>query len=149
MYEIDKVDRSMELFIFDIYIAIQKIKKTSNRFSNAQDLLHDFTSWDSTIREFEIVGEASKYLLKDALLSKQYQEVVDFRNQITHEYFGIDQDVAWTIIHADLMPFEAVIVELIDGIEQDLKDELISTYIQDNKYLDFVVEALENLKGCA
>ena len=147
MYDINKVSRSIELFIFDIYIAIQKIKKTSSGFNNAQDLLHDFTSWDSTIREFEIIGEASKYLLKDALLSKQYQEVVDFRNQITHEYFGIDQDVVWMIIHADLMPFEEVIVELIDSLEQDLKDEFINTYIQDNQYLDFVVEALENLRG--
>ncbi len=32
-------------------------KKTSDEFDNAQNLLHDFRSWDSVIREFEIIGE--------------------------------------------------------------------------------------------
>ena len=146
MYDIDRVDRNVELFIFDVYIAIQKIKKVSTGFDNVQNLLHDFTSWDSVIREFEIIGEASKYLLRDSLLSGHYQEVVDFRNQITHEYFGIDQDVVWTIIHVDLIPFEGVIVQLIDNIERKLKNELIDAFIDDNRYLDFVVKALENLK---
>ena len=145
MFDINKVDRNIELFIFDIYVAIQKIKKVSSRYNNVRELLYDFTSWDSVIREFEIIGEASKYLLKDALLSKHYQEVVDFRNQITHEYFGIDQDVVWTIIHVDLIPFEEVIIGLIDNIEQDLKNELINTFIEDNNYLDFVVESLKEL----
>lgn len=76
-------------------------------------------AWDSVIREFEIIGEASKYLLRDKLLESQYQEVVDFRNQITHAYFGI---------------------------ESTLKQELIDSCIEDNKYLDFVVSALEKLR---
>ena len=71
--------------------------------------------------------------------------MVDFRNQITHEYFGIDQDVVWTIIHVDLVPFEEVIVGLMDNIEPDLKDELVNAYIEDNSYLNFVVEALKEL----
>ena len=67
MFDITKVDRETELFIFDIYIASLKIKKVASNFNNVQDLLHNFTSWDSIIREFEIIGEASKYLLKDDL----------------------------------------------------------------------------------
>jgi len=145
MFDINKVDRDIELFIFDIYVAIQKIKKVSSAFDNVEDLLHNFTSWDSVIREFEIIGEASKYLLRDSLLEKQYQEIVDFRNQITHEYFGIDQDIVWIIIHNDLVPFEKIIIELISNLEADLKQELIDSFIEDNSYLDFVVKALKEL----
>ena len=145
MYDINKVDRNVELFIFDIYIAIQKIKKVSIGFDNVRELLYDFTSWDSVIREFEIIGEASKYLLRESLLSKHYQEVIDFRNQITHEYFGIDQDIVWAIIHIDMAPFEEVIKDLIDNIKPELKDELINSFIEDNSYLNFIVEALKEL----
>ena len=67
MFDINKIDRDIELFIFDIYVAIQKIKKVVDKFDNAQNLLYDFTSWDSVIREFQIIGEASKYLLRDEL----------------------------------------------------------------------------------
>tara|TARA_B100001063_G_C16661268_1_gene501205 strand:+ start:355 stop:801 length:447 start_codon:yes stop_codon:yes gene_type:complete len=147
MFDINKVDRNIELFIFDIYIAMLKIRKVSSEFNNVQDLLHNFTSWDSVIREFEIIGEASKYLLRDKLLSKDYQVIVDFRNQITHEYFGIDPDIVWTITNTDLNKFENIILELINKTEPTLKEELIESFVEDNKYLDFVVYSLKGLEN--
>lgn len=146
MFNIDKVDREIKLFIFDIFIAIQKIKRVSSKFDNVQDLLHSFTSWDSVIREFEIIGEASKYLLRDRLIEKNHRRIVDFRNQILHEYFGIDHEIVWGVIHQKLESFEKDIIELISKIEPNLKQELIDSFIEDNSYLDFIVEALKSLK---
>ena len=145
MFNINNVDRNIELFIFDIYIAIQKITKVSNKFNNVQDLLYDFMAWDSVVREFEIIGEATKYLLRDQLLEKNYQEVVDFRNQIIHAYFGIDQDIVWEIINNDLKHFEQIIKSLILNIEPNLKQELIESFIEDNYYLDFIIKSLKEL----
>lgn len=146
MFDINKVDRGVELFIFDIYIAILKIKKVSTKFNNVQDLLYSFTDWDSIIREFEIIGEASKYLLRDNLLDAYYRRMVDFRNNITHEYFGIDQNIVWEIIHKKLDDIEVIILELIENIELNLKQELIESFIEDNNYLNFVVDKLKNIK---
>ncbi len=146
MFDTDKVDRNVEMFIFDIFVAITKIKQVANEFDNVQMLLHDFRSWDSIIREFEIVGEASKHLLKSNLLDNKYQAVVDFRNYITHEYFGINQDRVWNIIYSELHDFENIILNIIKKIEPALKQELIDSFIEDNNYLDFIVEALSNLR---
>ena len=145
MFDINKVDRNIELFIFDIFIAVQKIQKVSSKFDNVDDLLHSVTDWDSVIREFEIIGEASKYLLRDKLVENSNQRIVDFRNQITHEYFGIDQDIVWGIINQKLTIFEQTIIELIKNIEPNLKQELIESFIEDNYYLDFIIEALREL----
>jgi len=71
---------------------------------------------------------------------------VDFRNQITHEYFGIDQDIVWSIIHQKLGLLKKDIITLTDNIEATLKIELIEAFIEDNKYLDFVVYALKKLE---
>lgn len=146
MFNIDKVDRNIEFFVFDVFVAIQKIRKVTGDFNNPQDLLYNFTSWDSVIREFEIIGEASKYLLKQELLTKDYQVVVDFRNHITHEYFGVDSNIVWATINIDLGPYESIIIKIIHDIKPDLKQELIESFIEDNNYLDFVVKALEELK---
>jgi len=146
MFDVNKSSRNIELFIFDIYIAILKIKKVASKFNNGEDLLHSFIDWDSVIREFEIIGEASKHLLEHNLLDKQYRRIVDFRNHITHQYFGIDQNIVWEIINQKLEDIENIVLDLIQNIEPKLKQELIESFIEDNKYLDFVVEKLEELK---
>ena len=146
MFDVNKSSRNIELFIFDIYIAILKIKKVASKFNNGEDLLHSFIDWDSVIREFEIIGEASKHLFEHNLLDKQYRRIVDFRNHITHQYFGIDQNIVWEIINQKLEDIENIVLDLIQNIEPKLKQELIESFIEDNKYLDFVVEKLEELK---
>ena len=138
--------RVIEMFIFDTYIAILKIQETSSRYKNAQELLYDYNSWDSIIREFTIIGEATKYLIKENLIDNSHQIVVDFRNIIIHEYFGIDIDEVWNIIHDDLEDFKNAILLLIKSIKPDLKNRLISAYEQDNKHLKFIINNLEDLK---
>ena len=118
----------------------------AEEFDKADNLKYDFKSWDSVIREFEIIGEAGKYLLKGKLLSQNYQVLVDFRNKITHEYFAIDEDVVWSIIHVELDDIENVVLVLINKIESNLKKELIESFIVDNNYLDFVVKELKALR---
>lgn len=146
MFNIGRNDRNSELFVFDIFVAIQKIKKVSSQFDNVQALLHNFTSWDSVLREFEIIGEECKYLLRDKLIETKYRRIVDFKNQISHGYFGIDPDIVWAIIHQKLEPFENDIINLISKLESNLKKELIDSFIEDNSYLDFVVQALNDLR---
>ncbi|WP_027390065.1 HepT-like ribonuclease domain-containing protein [Chrysiogenes arsenatis] len=145
MFSHSKGDRKIELFVFDAFIAILKIKKVASKFDNAQSLLHSFTDWDSVIREFEIAGEASKHLLQNKFLNKSYQEVVDFRNHITHQYFGIDADIVWAIIGNDLHDFEQALIQLIENMKPELKRELITAFIEDNRYLDFVVQTLTEI----
>ena len=138
--------RVSELFLFDIFVAIQKIKYTTVKFENGESLLHDFISWDSVIREFEIIGEATNRLIEKGLLPDEYRVVVDFRNRIAHGYFGIEPELVWLIATQDLSPFEKTIRYLIGQIDDRLKSELIDAYQNDNQYLDFLIEALEKLK---
>ena len=43
-------DRKVEFFIVDIFIAIDKIKRYSSKFTNGEDLLHSELEWDGVIR---------------------------------------------------------------------------------------------------
>ncbi len=146
MFDIENVDRRVEMFIFDIFVAIHKIKFVVKDFEDGDKLLYSWKEWDTVIREFEIIGEASKYLLKDKLLDKNYQIVVDFRNKISHNYFGIDPDIVLNIGKFDINELLFTIVDLIHSIDEPLKTELIDSFIEDNKYLDFIVKELKDLK---
>jgi uncharacterized protein with HEPN domain len=73
----------------------------------------------SITRKFKIIGEASKYLLKENILPQEHRAIVDFRNVIVHKYFGIDSQEVYGIIHNDLKEFNQMIVKTIEGIEGD------------------------------
>ena len=73
--------RITEMFLFDIYIAILKIKNSAKNFSNVQDLLYSYAHWDSVIREFEIIGEASKHLIDSKILKfRVWHQISNFVN---------------------------------------------------------------------
>ncbi len=60
-------------------------------------------NWDATIRQFEIIGEATGKLLKLGVVSgNDLRFIVDFRNKIVHEYFGIDEEIVFDIIKRGL-----------------------------------------------
>jgi uncharacterized protein with HEPN domain len=138
--------RADEIFLFDIYIAMLKIEHVVNQFKNSHELFYDFVSWDSVIREFEIIGEATNRLLKLHVLDDDSRVVVDFRNLLIHHYFGIDPDEVWNVVEDNIPQYKNVIVEKIKVIDDKLKSEMIDTLCVEFSYIDFVVENLEKLR---
>jgi uncharacterized protein with HEPN domain len=138
--------RAAEIFLFDIYVAISKIQIVCDKFDDADDLLHDFVSWDSVIREFEIIGEATKVCIRNGLIDDVYKIVVDFRNKITHHYFGIDNEAVWNIVYTNLSDYKVYILKKIQTMEDmDLKYELLKATKVDNRNYKQVTEQLENI----
>jgi len=94
--------RSVELFIVDIILADFRINEYLRGVVDAEHLRQDSMRWDATIRQLEIVGEAMGNILKDDVLAAAapdyFRKVVNFRNTITHGYFGIDADEVWSVI---------------------------------------------------
>jgi len=139
------VCRRSEFFVFDIYVAILKIEWVSSKYHDPFSLRKSFVEWDSVIREFEIIGEATRRLIQYAVLNREFKGVVGFRNVIVHEYFGIDPEEVWNVIHRDLPSFKEAICSLIMKIDLDLRKELIDAFVEENKHLDFIVSALKDL----
>ena len=138
--------RNKELFLFDILIAILKIKHYANDYTDAQSLKYDFKTWDAVIREFEIIGEATNHLIKLKHFSKNKREIVDFRNILIHEYFGIDADEIWGIIKNFLDEYQVDIKKDILKMDQKDKSSLINQLIEENRHIDFICQKLEDLK---
>jgi len=139
--------RFWEFFLFDILVAILKIKEVAKNFRNAEELKRDFVAWDSVIREFEIIGEATGKLTKAGILPRECQEIVDFRSLLIHHYFGIDAEEVWNVIQNDLDNFARTITDRISALTDTLRQEIIQDLIEENRHLHFVVEFLKNLSS--
>jgi uncharacterized protein with HEPN domain len=101
--------------------------------------------FDATMRELEIIGEASNHLIKNKLLDKQWQIVVDFRNVIIHEYFGIDIDEIWEVIKIHLLEFEKEITIVMKSSNQDTIKKVIKSALVDYKYSQDTIGFLNKL----
>jgi uncharacterized protein with HEPN domain len=138
--------RDAEFYFIDIFIAIYKIELYTSNFSSGEDLLYSMLEWDATIRELEIIGEATNSLIKlEVLENKKYRKIVDFRNTIIHGYFGIDEDEVWSVVTTKLTLFAKELKSII--IEKDISvtDVIACAKVESIKNKKLVV-FLENLK---
>jgi uncharacterized protein with HEPN domain len=97
-------DRNYQLYLADIRDSGQAIQSYVKNLE-FEDFCVDRMRYAAVIREFEIIGEAVGKLPEN--IKAQYQEVPwreikDFRNILTHEYFGVDLRIVWNAIHQDL-----------------------------------------------
>ncbi len=140
------MSRISELFLFDILVAIAKIEETCKNFNSASELKYSYMAWDSVVREFEIIGEATKNLIDSGLMDKSKREIVNFRNVLIHEYFGIDEDEVFDIAKNRLSELKKIIISKIEIIDTKLKEELIIDFIDENRHLDFVMATIDLIR---
>jgi uncharacterized protein with HEPN domain len=72
----------------------------------------------SVEREFITIGEAAAALSRTAPIMfddiTQARRIVDFRNQLTHEYPSVDDELVWAIIEHDVEPLRGEVAALLD-----------------------------------
>jgi uncharacterized protein with HEPN domain len=51
--------------------------------------------------------------MKDRFPDVPWQDIKDFRNLLTHEYFGIDLQIVWNTIESDLPQLLAAVKEML------------------------------------
>jgi len=143
----NKKQRDLELFIVDVFVAIHKIRLYIKPFETAENLRYDSLHWDATIRELELIGEALSNLLDDdefaKVAPKYFRKVVNFRNAISHGYFGIDEEEVWKIIKNKL---ELLIKDMLEISNQFINlERAIKTQILDYEKLKDI-QTVEYLK---
>ena len=82
------------------------------------DFYNDRKTKDAVVRNFEIIGEASKQVTsayKANYPEVEWREAADLRNKIIHEYFGLDYVLLWEIIQLDLPSLKQKVQSLINN----------------------------------
>ena len=88
------------MYFDDIITAINRILE----YTQGYDFAHfkrDYKTVDAVIRNFEIIGEATKSIpndVKERYSDVPWSEMYSLRNRISHAYFGIDYEIIWDII---------------------------------------------------
>lgn len=108
--------RSIELYLLDIKDSGNAILEYVKDL-DFESFVRDRKTYMAVIKEFEIIGEAVSKLPKE--IKKKYnnikwQDIKDFRNLLTHEYFGVDLEIVWKVIKEDLPELISVVKLMLE-----------------------------------
>jgi uncharacterized protein with HEPN domain len=97
-------ERDPILYLEDIVLSMQRVQEYIVEL-DFYKFKRDYKTVDAVIRNFEIIGEASKNLpqaIKNTNTHIPWEEMYRLRNRISHEYFGIDYEIIWNILTEQL-----------------------------------------------
>jgi uncharacterized protein with HEPN domain len=108
------------MYLDDLFNAMTRIAEYIEGYS-FNDFKRDYKTVDAVIRNFEIIGEASKNLpeeLKEKYPEVPWLEMYLLGNKVSHEYFGVDYEIIWDVA-SNYLPENKTQIERIIEIERN------------------------------
>jgi uncharacterized protein with HEPN domain len=109
------------LYLKDILEAIERIESYVKGCSFEQFAKNTLII-DAVVRNFEIIGEATKHLpleIKQENPSIRWKDMAGMRDKLAHEYFGVDIDILWKTSVNRLSALKSQIEELLRKDEEN------------------------------
>jgi uncharacterized protein with HEPN domain len=85
--------------------SIRKIESFIIGIKDGEQFHQDEKTFDSVLMNFVVIGESVNRLSDDFKKSNQeipWSKIKSFRNLVAHNYFGIDSEEVWQLIHTHL-----------------------------------------------
>lgn len=104
------------MFLVDIQTAMIRISEYIRGY-DFEHFKRDYKTVDAVIRNFGIIGEASKNIdekIKEKYPDLPWKEMYYLRNRVSHEYFGVDYEIIWDIAVNHLPENKVQIDQIID-----------------------------------
>jgi len=101
-------------FYLDDMLEFARKAETYTRELEFEDFLNDSLTYDATIRNLELIGEAARNIpehIRSKYPDIPWRQMMATRNRLIHAYLGIDDDTVWSIVTDD-------IPELIRALEK-------------------------------
>jgi len=112
-----KISHKDTACLLNILDSIGKIKQYTQTYNDADALYEDNKSFDAVMMNFIVIGEMAEKLSTEfrdfTALQIDWLKIRGLRNIIAHNYFGIDAEEIWQIIHDSLDKLAMTIEEKI------------------------------------
>jgi uncharacterized protein with HEPN domain len=117
--------KDQSAYLDHIVDAIEDIQEYTSVGRDA--FMSDRMRQDAVIRKLEIIGEAVKNLsdaIKQLAPSTPWRKIAGMRDRLTHEYFGVDLGLVWTVVERELSLLRTAVDGLIVRLRPSSSDQL-------------------------
>ncbi len=131
------------LYLLTILEAIEKIKLYTIEFSNANTFFqaNHQKEFNATLNLLIAIGEEAKKIepsLKSLEPTIDWDAISGLRNELSHNYRGIDLDIIWDIVQSYLEPLKQACIHMLNQLnlqKDQLSKILASTHYRHIQYL--------------
>ena len=103
------------IYLNHILESISRIKEYTEKV-NKEEFLDSKLIQDAVIRNFEIIGEATKQLdadFKNKYTFIEWKKIAGMRDKLIHDYLGVDLWAVWGVVENVVPKLEEQIIDII------------------------------------
>ena len=131
------------LYILTILEAIEKIGIYSKEFSDPLEFFeaNEQMNFNATLNLLIAIGEEAKKIdnqIKQSVSEVQWSSVIALRNELSHNYRGVDYHIIWSIIQEHLGDIKRACIFILKELDTSslvLKEIIASRYYDHLTYL--------------
>ncbi len=109
------MSRDLRLFLEEVRESCARIRRYTAGFDFERFVADEKTA-DAVVRNLIVIGEAVKNLpldFKQQHPEIEWRKIAGLRDIVVHEYFGIDEDILWDVIHTKIPELEKAIDNIL------------------------------------
>lgn len=117
--------RDFQVYVEDIIDAIDSIEEYTEELTYER-FVKDKKTVDAVVRNFEIIGEATKHIPerdRKEYPSVPWRDMAGMRDRLIQGYFGVNLDVVWKTIKERLPIVKPLVEEALVGMREEAKQK--------------------------